>query len=343
MRALRRCIGTGMVGALVVAAGGLGPVALAGAAPNLIVNGSFELPNVPTPGLVIAPSIPGWSHQARPGTTSSGIEIQDHVAGAPAAGAGDQFVELDSDGPSRIFRTSPRAPDRPTGSRSSTRRARAPQPRRTPSGSRQGRRAPSSDRWPALRRRSGRPGRSPSSRPRRRAASSTSTWGRSRPPAGSALTSISSASSSSTALPPAEPSRPVAPRCGRPTTSCARSRSPGRPIPTAIRSPLTITGVTQDEPVNGAVTGTRHRTTCSGRLRIRSGCVPSAPVAATGACTRSPTSRRIRAAPSCSGSVTVSVPHDRRGQSVDSGPQTVTAPAKDAPGHGKKAKGRGPR
>jgi hypothetical protein len=73
------------------------------AAPNLIVNGSFETPNVPTGSFGVFPAIPGWSHQPRAGTTSSGIEIQDHVAGAPAAGAGDQFVELDSNGPSRIF------------------------------------------------------------------------------------------------------------------------------------------------------------------------------------------------------------------------------------------------
>lgn len=71
--------------------------------PNLIVNGSFETPNIPTGTFGIFPSISGWSHTARPLTTSSGIEIQDHVAGAPAVGAGDQFVELDSDGPSIIF------------------------------------------------------------------------------------------------------------------------------------------------------------------------------------------------------------------------------------------------
>jgi hypothetical protein len=99
MRRLRRYVGIGLAGMLAgaVAAG------TALAAPNLIVNGSFEEPNVPTPSLGIFPSIPGWSHQARAGTSSSGIEVQDHIAGAPAAGAGDQFVELDSNGPSHIF------------------------------------------------------------------------------------------------------------------------------------------------------------------------------------------------------------------------------------------------
>lgn len=86
-------VGTGLLA-------GVGPAV---AAPNLIVNGSFETPNVPTGSFGVFPAIPGWSHQPRAGTTSSGIEIQDHVAGAPAAGAGDQFVELDSNGPSRIF------------------------------------------------------------------------------------------------------------------------------------------------------------------------------------------------------------------------------------------------
>jgi uncharacterized protein DUF642 len=73
------------------------------AGPNLIVNGSFESPNIPSGSFGIFPSIPGWSFSPRPGTTSSGIEIQDHVAGAPAAGAGDQFMETDSDGPTLVF------------------------------------------------------------------------------------------------------------------------------------------------------------------------------------------------------------------------------------------------
>jgi hypothetical protein len=103
VRPLRGCVRAGALGLLGLAGGLIGPVATAGAAPNLIVNGSFETPDVAPGNHGIFPAIVGWSHQARAGTTSSGIEIQDHVAGAPAAGAGDQFVELDSDGPSRIF------------------------------------------------------------------------------------------------------------------------------------------------------------------------------------------------------------------------------------------------
>ena len=98
MHGLRGWIGVGLL-----AAGLAGAVGTAAAAPNLIVNGSFETPDAPTGGILITTAVPGWSHQARAGTTSSGIEIQDHTAGAPAVGAGDQFVELDSDGPSRIF------------------------------------------------------------------------------------------------------------------------------------------------------------------------------------------------------------------------------------------------
>jgi hypothetical protein len=86
-----------------------GPISPAGAA-DLIVNGSFETPDVPTGFYGIFPAIPGWSHAPRGGTTSSGIEIQDHVAGAPAAGAGAQFVELDSDGPSVITQSVPTSP-----------------------------------------------------------------------------------------------------------------------------------------------------------------------------------------------------------------------------------------
>ena len=95
MRRMRWIIGLGACAAAIGP-----PVAIA--APNLIVNGSFEEPNVATGSFAILPSVPGWSHQARPGTTSAGIEIQD-VPGLVAPGGGAQFAELDSDGPSRIF------------------------------------------------------------------------------------------------------------------------------------------------------------------------------------------------------------------------------------------------
>jgi hypothetical protein len=58
---------------------------------NLIVNGGFEDPNIPTPSWSVFGSITGWST-----TFGSGIEIQDNVAGAPFEG--QQFVELDSYG-----------------------------------------------------------------------------------------------------------------------------------------------------------------------------------------------------------------------------------------------------
>jgi hypothetical protein len=63
------------------------PAALAQA--NLITNGSFETPDVPTGAYGIFPSIPGWTT-----TFGAGIEIQDNVAGSPFDGL--QHVELDS-------------------------------------------------------------------------------------------------------------------------------------------------------------------------------------------------------------------------------------------------------
>jgi hypothetical protein len=56
---------------------------------SLILNGSFEDPDIPTGTFAILGSIPGWST-----TFGPGIEIQDHVAGSPYDL--DQFVELDS-------------------------------------------------------------------------------------------------------------------------------------------------------------------------------------------------------------------------------------------------------
>ncbi len=58
---------------------------------NLIVNGSFEEPNIATNSFSILTNISGWAT-----TFGPGIEIQDNVAGAPFLGA--QHVELDSTG-----------------------------------------------------------------------------------------------------------------------------------------------------------------------------------------------------------------------------------------------------
>jgi len=70
---------------------------------NLIVNGSFESPDIPTGTFQIFPNIPGWSTSFGPG-----IEIQDHIVGSPFVGA--QHVELDSSansGMSQIVSTVP--------------------------------------------------------------------------------------------------------------------------------------------------------------------------------------------------------------------------------------------
>jgi hypothetical protein len=84
-----------------------GPLAGASAA-NLITNGSFEQPDIATGSFAIFanPLVPGWTHEPAPqAVSSSGLEIQDHTAsgGAPDPTAGAQFAELDSDGPSNIY------------------------------------------------------------------------------------------------------------------------------------------------------------------------------------------------------------------------------------------------
>ncbi|WP_435007336.1 PEP-CTERM sorting domain-containing protein [Tundrisphaera lichenicola] len=63
---------------------------------EFIVNGNFEAPVITNPSYSIFKTIPGWTS-----TTGAGIEIQNHIAGAPIEG--DQFVELDSDNNSNMF------------------------------------------------------------------------------------------------------------------------------------------------------------------------------------------------------------------------------------------------
>jgi hypothetical protein len=53
-------------------------------------NGGFESPDIPPRSWGVFSSIPGW----RATNPWCGIEVQDHVAGAPAEG--DQFVELNA-------------------------------------------------------------------------------------------------------------------------------------------------------------------------------------------------------------------------------------------------------
>jgi hypothetical protein len=59
---------------------------------NLIQNGGFEQYAIPAGTFAIFPSIPGWTKTGGP---SSGIELQNHVAGSPDEG--EQFAELASD------------------------------------------------------------------------------------------------------------------------------------------------------------------------------------------------------------------------------------------------------
>ncbi|MBI2253712.1 MAG: cadherin-like domain-containing protein [Proteobacteria bacterium] len=62
---------------------------------NLLINGSFELPDVTNGSYGIFGSIPGWYS-----TSGDGIEVQDHAAGNPQDG--QQLVELDSNNNSNM-------------------------------------------------------------------------------------------------------------------------------------------------------------------------------------------------------------------------------------------------
>lgn len=60
------------------------------ASTNLIVNGSFEDPNVASGSWQVFKSIPGWS------TEGAGVEIRDNIVGTTEFG--NQYAELDSHG-----------------------------------------------------------------------------------------------------------------------------------------------------------------------------------------------------------------------------------------------------
>src|SRR3990167_3363739 len=67
---------------------------------NLILNGGFETPDVPTGGWAIYPdaSLTSWTVES-----GAGLEIQDHAAGNPHGG--NQLAELDSNNSSAISQT----------------------------------------------------------------------------------------------------------------------------------------------------------------------------------------------------------------------------------------------
>ena len=328
MRRLRRSVGTGLAWMVVAAA----TAATAVAAPNLIVNGSFEEPNVPTPGIGFFPSIPGWSHQPRAGVTSFGIEIQDHVAGEPAAGAGDQFVELDSDGPSRIFQNVATS----VGSTYRLSFIYSPRPGV----------GAADNRFQVT------------------AGPASATI---EPGAGAAQTQWKTATLDFTAtatssrieyldLGPEQASGGVGayidlvsvelinspPVCAGVAPSRASLWPPNHKLRTinlaGATDPdggpvaITITGVTQDEPVNGRGDGNTSPDhvlgPAAGQVRLRA-------ERAGGGDGRVYTIAFGATDPgglSCSGNVVVTVPHDRRGQAGGSAPPAVKAPAKDAPG-----------
>lgn len=69
-------------------------------AANLVANGSFEEPNIPTNSFALFPSIPEWSVEYS-NPFFGAIEIQNNVAGSPFDG--NQFTELDAVGQPRLF------------------------------------------------------------------------------------------------------------------------------------------------------------------------------------------------------------------------------------------------
>ncbi|GBE94046.1 DUF642 domain-containing protein [Nostoc cycadae] len=80
------------------------PLVIAGSASaaslNLLVNGSFESPDIRPRSYSTINPIPGWS-LTPDSARGAGIEIQDNVAGSPFAGS--QFAELDGRATSGIF------------------------------------------------------------------------------------------------------------------------------------------------------------------------------------------------------------------------------------------------
>jgi hypothetical protein len=82
--------------AAAAAAALLGPGAASAA---VVLFSNFENPNIATGTFAIVATADGWTK----GVGTAGIEIQDHVAGAPAPTGGDQFVELDSNSNSTMY------------------------------------------------------------------------------------------------------------------------------------------------------------------------------------------------------------------------------------------------
>jgi hypothetical protein len=85
-----------LVAALGLSVGAMPASATPPTLPNMLTNGSFEHPRIPAGSSHPFASVPGWHLAFGPD-----IELQNHVAGAPAHG--EQFAELDSDASSGIF------------------------------------------------------------------------------------------------------------------------------------------------------------------------------------------------------------------------------------------------
>jgi hypothetical protein len=101
-----RLLAAGTMAAAIGIAGGSSTAAAAPPPlPNHVRNGGFEQPSIPAGSSHSFASIPGWRLAFGPD-----IELQNHVAGGPAAGL--QFAELDSDASSGIYQMVPTTPNR---------------------------------------------------------------------------------------------------------------------------------------------------------------------------------------------------------------------------------------
>jgi hypothetical protein len=98
-------LAAGVVSVAIVLVGAANAAGKPPTLPNHVRNGSFERPLVQFQRSHSFPSIPGWQLAFGPD-----IELQNHVAGDPAAGS--QLLELDSDASSGIFQRVPTTPGR---------------------------------------------------------------------------------------------------------------------------------------------------------------------------------------------------------------------------------------
>ena len=91
---------TAAVLALLIGARSGGAVSASPSAAKGLLNGSFELPDIPTQSWKVVSTMPGWK-------VRGGVEIQDHWDAGQLweAFGGDQYLELDGYQPSSVYQS----------------------------------------------------------------------------------------------------------------------------------------------------------------------------------------------------------------------------------------------